>query len=461
MKFLLYFLIGIVISNYNTKAAAMYFTVLPIQFYFLRYHFKHKNFMLTCLFAIFLVSMGLSPVFFFYNSEEASAAGYFAVADYDFSLFGYYHAYLKVFCFFLVLHLLSIKFRTRNALDVINVVNSFVRGFAKNQGNLSHDKLFYFTALFFCIISVWMYNIGAGITGIKPPHLPFHLSGILYYLRGIIIPPVLLFLYFGTKDKNKAFIMMSLCATIGGFSACSKGLAIMLLAPVSYANYIVGHKLKSLLGAFLSVVLFALIALCREIVFMYETIEYNLVDVFYFSLDAISKLDAQWTFTLFNSFAGRLYGANTIVLADQFHLTNISDMISYYTGSSLEQIIPDYTKTVFGLDLSDTAFGVAIGYLGSMILLSSGSFSLIIFQAIYIYVVLHLLESQLRKCLGLINSQVFQLLAISIASYSTLILIMGVDLTKIYMSILTLYMLPKVYFRLQKSIFSKLSLLKL
>ena len=73
--------------------------------------------------------------------------------------------------------------------------------------------------------------------------------------------------------------------------------------------------------------MYILVSFSRGLLFLYDQVQTDLFSVLEFSFNALQYADASLISTTFNSITGRLYGANTIVLGDQFQLTSFWDMI--------------------------------------------------------------------------------------------------------------------------------------
>lgn len=440
----LYFLLGVIIGIADGKAAVIYFTVIPVQFYFLLYHYKKKHFVLTCFFAILLLSVGFSSMFLFLNSEEADMWGFTAVGLFDFSLTSFFSAYIKVFVFILVVHVLSL-YKNKNKVDVFKHLKEYFLKTIKLATKESYTILLIFTAIIFCFLSVWMFNNSIGMTGIRPKQLPYHLTGILFHLRGKVFPLVFFFLYIKSSNKNLSFIFIVISSIIGGFSACSKGLPILILAPIIYESILTKHKVRAGFGIVLSILLFGIISFSRELLFAFDKVQVDLETTMAYSIEALSNVKSNWIIDLLDTFTGRLYGANTLVLADQYHITTFADLINYYLGVPAEVLVPNYSETIFGITLPDNmAYGVGLGYMGTMILLSSGSYLYVIIQAVFIGFLFRVIEFTLHKNLRNTDSTFIGLMSVLLAAYIVLSLIEASGMKIVYLLLLVLFIMPSV-----------------
>jgi len=82
-------------------------------------------------------------------------------------------------------------------------------------------------------VKLWMFDMGIGIIGTQSPQLPYHLSGILYYLFGFVTPMIIGYLYI--KSKRKSILLASLIsiyALMIGLSSSSKAVLLITIAPV-------------------------------------------------------------------------------------------------------------------------------------------------------------------------------------------------------------------------------------
>lgn len=111
-----------------------------------------------------------------------------------------------------------------------------------NLFNLKKVTPFASIKIIFIIILIiplnnWMFISGIGLTGVEPPRLPFHLSGILSYFVKFLIPIILSVLYIKSKRSSLTIILvLGLYSTFLGVSTVSKGAALLvILAPTIYS----------------------------------------------------------------------------------------------------------------------------------------------------------------------------------------------------------------------------------
>ena len=98
--------------------------------------------------------------------------------------------------------------------------------------------------------SMVLFNYGIGITGVEPPRLPYRLSGIMIHLKNMVFPLVVGYLYImGGRRSYLAFVLMCLYGLILGVSSASKGVVLLVMAPVIVFALIDNKRLMVMVGA--------------------------------------------------------------------------------------------------------------------------------------------------------------------------------------------------------------------
>lgn len=170
----------------------------------------------------------------------------------------------------------------------------------------------------------WMFKMGIGMTGISPPELPYRLSGILTYLQGYITPIMIGLLYVKTKRKSIFLVVVLIIyALLLGISSVSKGISLLVLAPVIATAWFDKQRFLFLLSSVSAGLIVMLIVAFRAIV--YASI--GLTSTADTSLGAIGTLLETFTriefssinFFIFSNIANRIEGLQGLIMSWQFN----------------------------------------------------------------------------------------------------------------------------------------------
>lgn len=439
---LIYFMIGLIIAYADTKALIIYFTILPIQYYFFSCSLKSGNIFLIIFMFLMFLTQGIDPIFFFLDSDKASEVGFSAIGTFDFTLSSYFSSYSCIFVFCLTL-LFIVKKRTTYKKDnvipyVVDRIKSFAGRYSTKPSYLLY--LIAFTILM-SILSLWMYNNQIGMIGLNQKPLPYHLSGLLFYFRRYIASLIVLYLYLRCNSKSIALIVVILYTFVIGITGSSKTMGTLIFIPIALFSIIEKDYLKCAISIIIYAIYFELVVLSRRIIFIYDFIAYSISDVFSYVIDEFS-FESDLFLSVFSTFTGRLFGAQVLVLMDQQNAATINDLVQYYlTGKTNLDI-----TAMFGISFDadkDYAFGVAIGYTGYMVLLSCRNFLITMLQAL----ILSELFLFANKCIQtIVNSRsknVIIIAALLVLSYSFISFWEGSIMT-FYVSVGIIFIIKKI-----------------
>lgn len=441
--FLLYIIIGIWIYLGNTDAAIMYFSVLPFHYALFRHFYAKGDLVLTCFSFILLLSMGINPVFFFLNLEKIQFESR-PLSSLHITAWSYLSVYSHVFVFLIVIFFLNLRYRSKNSFNIVDYSISYLKKLVSGYNvSLKYNYYLYAGIILMSIITIWMYNHNIGILGLQQRELPFHLTGFLFYLRRYVFGIIIIILYIKCSNKNYAFIACAAYATIGGLTACSKSVPLIFLVPIICESFLTGHKLRGLSGLFLSIFLFAFISLSRNLIFQYDQVEYDILAIVAFSWDALKNVEAStYIIDIMESFTGRFQGATKLVLSGLYHDLGVADLISFYSGTSLGILIPNFESQIFDIELpEDKAYGVSVGYMGTIVLLSSGSYLLSAIQGVFMFAVFRIMNRLVQKVFLIVSNPIIRFFFLGIVAYAVLNLTDGYPFSRMYIYILILFVI--------------------
>jgi hypothetical protein len=136
----------------------------------------------------------------------------------------------------LPLSIASIKYRP--AMQMLTTPKSWRKLLKVNQKtSLLSTTLILFIVLIMIPLNDWMFQMGIGITGVSPPTLPYHMSGILFYLVKWIVPALLAVLYYRTNQRSLILVViLGFYSIYFGLSTSSRSGALsILLIPIVLA----------------------------------------------------------------------------------------------------------------------------------------------------------------------------------------------------------------------------------
>lgn len=441
----LYLLIGLLLGFYDPVVVPVYLTVLPFHAFLLYLSIKTKNivFLLFCIF-LFL-SHGIGSIGFYLDRDNAQSVGFSAIGNFDFSYERFFSAwsYLVVFLLFLLLFISIFSKRYYR--------NSYIFDFIKQQiiyyESRSRFKWTVFPLLFFSLlftaISIWMYNYHIGMIGLNQTALPYHLTGVLFYSRRFVFPLILLSFFFRTKEKFISTIILIIYALLIGILATSKSASLIILIPLVVYHYISGKKKLAFIGFIASVFVYVVVGSVRTVIYEYDA-EIDLISLMN-NTDLTVQNNKNLILFIVNNVTGRLFGFQCTVLTDQYMLTSFLDLVRFYTYSTIDQIVPNNYQTLFGMNLSDDrAFGVCVGYVGSMQLLSCHNYYYTIIQAFIVSVIFTLLNNSIRGVFLQSSKPFYKWIALFVFLYSFMQFHNGVDMKVVYFSIILLFLIRRI-----------------
>lgn len=346
----------------------------------------HKNNAIFILSIFFIVSNVINPVLFMSNKEIYTYTGWGAVRSFDFTVESIIKNYSSsnLICSLIIIFSIIISKFTLNSNCIENKY--------KKTEFLSNRKKYKNYLLIFCIILMIiyypLYNYSIGVTGL-PGQAPFHISGIVHYIRAYIVPIFLVFLISQSDIGIKNIAVVFLYSLIAGISASSRFVAILPVAFLMLYFSVIRNYLKFSISLLYSIFLWFVITASRDLTF--DGGKHDFFDVIYYSL---TNIPIDRIIDNLDLMTGRLSGAQQIVLVEQFHgNVECSNIIRFLLG--IGSVCNDTAGLIYGLDLSGTSYGLGISMIPSIIVsgdswlhyfLPSFFISLLILLTQYLYV---------------------------------------------------------------------------
>ena len=187
-------------------------------------------------------------------------------------------------------------------------------------------------------VKLWMFNMGIGIVGTQPPKLPYHLSGILYYLFGFIVPMGMGYLYIKSNRKSILIaLLISIYAILIGFSSSSKAVLMLTIAPVVAFAWVDRRRIILSVSGLIAGLGVLFTAESRKIVHLTD----GLTTSSFTDLGTIGTLSEtlsriEWTpeiLWLFSSIAARFESFQSLLLASRFNADAVGGASSIFLKS--------------------------------------------------------------------------------------------------------------------------------
>jgi hypothetical protein len=327
-----------------------------------------------------LISHAVAPPFFFINRVNYSYGGNFgAVKDFRFGMAEFFGIYFYVLIFLAATVVFAVW---SNALlggrQAVTRRRTTMRNPLTNLSRTTRVRNSWLLALFIVLVgiplSLAMYRMRIGITGVEGPVLPYRLTGLTTYFRMFFIPLVLFSLYSASTRNRFLTALIIFYTALGGLASASRYFVFAVVAPAALYSLVDRKVTRFCVVAASTAVIFVLVTASRDYVYLRAMPFLELLRTTTGGYDP-SNFSA---FQLIGGIANRLWGPQDIVLAYQYPVTNQLAAIAKYFTSQV--VVPDLTYELYGMTFSgaSAAFGVGIGYVPWMILLANRSIPLLL-----------------------------------------------------------------------------------
>ena len=435
--FVAYVVYGMIIAVSDAFVLPVYLTLFPLHAFILYLSLKTKNLPCIIYCVLLFISHGIGSIPFYLDRANAKTTGFSAIGNFDFSYRSLISAYSYLLVFILALLLFTAVFKK-------GYHSNFLFAFIRQQYNKVklHSTLSLLPILICVILFSWislkMYYWHIGMIGLKQTELPYHLTGILFYSRRYLFPAVLVWLFVKTKSKQPATTLLIIYSLFVGITGTSKSACMLVLLPIAFICYLTGKKTLAYLCAIFIAFSYVVIQDIRQIVFELEA-SIPIWDLL--KMPFLTEED-NYFFSFFKSFTNRFYGLKANVLPVQNYDLSFQGLVDYYTGTPITQVLPDFTFRLFGFNLpDDKAYGVGIGYTGTMTLLSCHNYYYTILQALIIAIVFSLQNDCIQRIIRTNGLSIYKYVAILILLFSYINFHDGVSMVLIYLCTIALFLI--------------------
>lgn len=393
---LTYLIIGLLLFFYESKSAVMFFTVFTFHFYILYRAYKYKSIVFSSIYLLLFISQGINSVLFFINKNYYDVySGFNSIGMYKYDLISYYKAYSYIFIYSVITYLMMELFYKYNKSEDYFVIFNKLR--LKNTFNIDKYKnMFYVFLILSSILSIIMYKNQIGVKGLVQTSLPLHLTGIFYYTRLFIISlAIIVFYLFSNKKTNLIIIFMYLF--IASICSVSKYMFIIVIVPLIIIDIFKRNYLLSVISLFYFFIMYFGIQAVSNEVYKYNYIYYSIKELIKIFFLSIKDCDVVDILSVLHKFSERIYGTQTIILTSQYNILNTNGFIRYIIcGSEVQEMFPDIAAVLYKLYLDDQmAFGVSLGFPGTLIITSCGFYSITVIETLIDSVCFSIFEKQI------------------------------------------------------------------
>lgn len=374
----------------NQQAALAFFGLLIVFSWFIYLSTQTKNNVLITAISLVAIANVIGTPLFILNEPQYSYSGWNAVKDFDFSTI--YFLSIYAYSFPSILLLIGFTWLIEKCIPRQPLVTHKVTGtkFANSSIGLNAYKeiknkprwtfLFLILMILTVAMAIFMYLNKIAVLGIEPEPLPYKIVGILFYLRGYVLP-ITLFLVF-TKTSQSALLMMLtivMALIVGGLSA-SRGITFVYMFPVLAAILLYKISLQRIALVIALILLgYVTTTMFRELIYADQSS--SVIDLLMGLLSSESEFQSDEglivsMLSIISTISNRLYGAQDMILAYQHVL--IDPWSSFGNFLFTEPIVNDPAKELYGLEfLPGQGYGVGMGLVGIFVMIGRSDFALL------------------------------------------------------------------------------------
>ena len=390
------------IKSFTTFTVAM----LSILFLFLLlYSIFSKGIATRIFFIVLCVShiIGLWTLHLFQNSFTNSGGA--AVKQFDFSAEQFIIIFLPVLAmYFLVIILLNFLDVFLPPLSKISPLNSNNHlPLEANNKTIKFNLAIVFIILFMLPVHDFMFSNMVAVTGqshLQNP-LPFKIGGILFYFTKILLPIILLSLYFRARSSLILLIIVLGYALFVGLTQMSRSSLFMLVLPILLIHQYRRDYLYTALSGIFLVSGGILLGFFREIATEINILEIikgqSIIDLFYLILPELSNFSFQYE-TLVN-IASRFGGGQDVVLASQYSIDATGGLLANLSRIFLGDLTYASESSWHLYDFVPLQ-GQGVGYGGitaQLIQVSKGNYLLTLLIIIFLSIILKIFDYLIIK----------------------------------------------------------------
>lgn len=361
---------------------------------------EQQKMMLVVVMLFFLCIIGIDPVLFYLRRERWRMTGWDAVGDFSFTASEFVSAYMPVLIMAMSIYVffsLMMPEKSNRIIEYLALFERRQKGWKENrQGRACGMILCVLLIGVFIPLNAIMFEAGIGITGMVSPSLPFHLVGILYYFRLLIIPMIIFVLYANASGSNWQFVCVLAYSFIAAVASASRSLFMINMIICVLVNVLNKNWKKVAISVAFIIAVFPMIVVARNYIYVYNYTGF---------VDLVQKVVRNFSFskiedtiiTTVSGISNRLFGMQYYVLAEQNGAEGgIIALLQYLRAGTYMVIEPDMSINIFGLELMEGyAFGVAMGVVSELLMIANGNYAMIVLEGFLVALLLVYLEKVL------------------------------------------------------------------
>lgn len=328
-------------------------------------------------FALFMfIAQAIGAPFLWLNRSNYGRSGFGSVGSFQFDLGEFFLIYVWVAALYGALVWSTRKWDTyiwprRGATSrfLQQIQSTAPARTSRRTARIFDVLLVGFVVLIMVPLNMYMSTHNIGTLGLLNDPLPYRLTGIMYYTR-LYFGPLLILILFAKSSRSWMLVAVILgYAVIAGLSSASRSVLLISMFSAGYFAIIDRQKFRLAIISVIGVLGFLLTSASRD--YTYSSDSFVLSDAFIAALPFL--LGGQISiFDTIGGIANRFYGAQDMILAYQFVREDTwGAMVNYFiSGGRADAIVPDLGRDFYDMNLEGTGFGVGIGTMAYLLILS-------------------------------------------------------------------------------------------
>lgn len=396
----------------SEQSAFTFILLLTIYFFLIKLSIKTKNNVLITGISLSAIANVIGTPLFILNKDNYSYDGWNAVKDFDFNTFSfikvYSYSFISLFLFIIMVWFLEKATSNYGKYKIDeNQIDLKTR---LKLNPIIWNIILICLLLFSLFLAILMYIYKIAVLGVEHEYLPFKMVGILFYLRGYILPLILFVVY--RKSSQSTIIKLSVIfiALISGALSASRGVTFFYLFPVLAGILLQQFNFKRVFFV-ITLILFSYFftSLTRDVTYSSEGLSISDLPVLLLNSKSEFQSEKGIIVSLLNiisTISNRLYGAQDLVLAYQHILINPWN--SFFNFTLTKTIVEDLAGDLYGLEfLPGQGYGVGMGLVGVFVMIARSNIILLVVAISYLSFLIVILNRVLTPIFKNVKTEKF------------------------------------------------------
>lgn len=362
----------------STDSGAFWISLVfvPVFGVITRSAIQSRNIVLQAFAVFMFIAHAIGAPFLWINRNNYGGSGFGAVGSFQFDLCAFFLIYVWVVGLYGAL-----VWSARKCDNYIWPKGEAVSRFSQQIQNAApvrasrrsarvYDALLVgFIVLFLVPLNLYMSTNKIGTLGLLSDPLPYRLTGIMYYTRLYFGPLIILVLF---AKSNRSWVLVAVIlgyAVLAGLSSASR--TVLLISMFSVGYFAILDRRMARIAVIFVVGLLGFLLTSGSRDYTYTSDTFLLGDAFEVALSFLNSGEIS-IFDTIGGVANRFYGAQDMILAHQFVREDTwLAMVNYFTsGGRADAIVPNLGRDFYDMNLEGTGFGVGIGTMAYVLVLS-------------------------------------------------------------------------------------------